>query len=163
MAEEKIKIGAADAEEIPLVYSDRNTPHDLACTGHLRMHFGGSGTEFQSSWFPHQEILNTATFREEFQDTIEKLRNDLLLSRVDMLKYLASHEGAEIMKNGNYGKIFRAETEFNVFYLRCVPVQGDYDCYCYCYNKSMLAQALTMEQSQEQTEEMTEAMGGMST
>ena len=163
MAEEKMKIGAADAEEISLVYSDRNAPHDLACAGHLRMHFGGSGTEFQSSWFPHQEILNTATFREEFQDTIEKLRNDLLLSRVDMLKYLASHEGAEIMKNGNYGKIFRAETEFNVIYLRCVPVQGDYDCYCYCYNKSMLAQALTMEQSQEQTEEMNEAMGGMST
>lgn len=163
MREVKMKIGAAAPDDLKLVYSDENAPHDLACAGHLRMHFGGSGTEFQSSWFPHQEILNTATFREELQDMIKNLRSDLLLSRADMLKYLASHEGAEILKNGNYGKIFRAETEFNVFYLRCVPVQGDYDCYCYCYNKSMLAQALTMEQSQEQAEEMREAMGGMST
>ena len=163
MREVKMKIGAAAPDDLKLVYSDENAPHDLACAGHLRMYFGGSGTEFQSAWFPHQEILNSATFREEFQVTIEKLRNDLLLSRADMLKFLTSHEGAEIKKNGNCGKVFRAETDFNVFYLRCVPAKGDYDCYCYCYNKSMLEQALTMEQAQEQAEEMNETMGGIST
>lgn len=161
MTEGKMEIGAATADEVLLTYSDSKAPHDLACVGHLRMHFGGSGTEFQSSWFAHQEVLNTAAFREELQDTIEWLRSDLLLTRADMQSYLAVHEGAEVERCGSSGKVFRTETDHNVFYLRCVPAKGDYDCYCYCYNKEMLEQALAIEQVQEQREELQ--MGGVST
>ena len=161
MGNKELTISAADEGEVQLTYTDSKAMQNLACVGHLRMHFGGSGTEFQSSWVSHQEVLNTAAFRKELQETIESLRSDLLLTRTDMQKYLASHEGAEIMKNGNYGKVFRAEKESHVFYLRCVPAKGDYDCYCYCYNKAMLEQALAIEQVQEQNEELQ--MGGMST
>ena len=44
MTEEKMQIGAAAEDEVLLTYSDSKAPHDLACVGHLRMHFGGSGT-----------------------------------------------------------------------------------------------------------------------
>ena len=161
MTEEKMQIGAAAADEVLLTYSDSKAPHDLACAGHLRMHFGGSGAEFQSSWFAHQEVLNTASFREDLQETIERLRHDLLLTRADMQRYISNHEGAAILRNDHPGKVFRAETDHNVFYLRCVPARGDYDCYCYCYNKAMLEQALAIEQVQEQREELQ--MGGMTT
>ncbi|MBP0972344.1 MAG: hypothetical protein J5851_00395 [Oscillospiraceae bacterium] len=52
MTEAKMQIIAAAADEVLLTYSDSKAPHDLACVGHLRMHFGGSGTEFQSSELP---------------------------------------------------------------------------------------------------------------
>ena len=29
------------------------------------------------------------------------------------------------------------------FFLRCAPQAGDYDCYCYCYDRGLLEQAMT--------------------
>ena len=41
-----------------------------------------------------------------------------------------------------------------MYFLRCTPLRGDYDCYCYCYDKALFEEVLAEEQAQEPDMEM---------
>ena len=43
------------------------------------------------------------------------------------------------------------QTDSHIFCLRCAPQAGDYDCYCYCYDRNLLEQA--MAQGEDMGEE----------
>ena len=154
---EKIRAVLPDEEERCMFYSDSTAVFADAAVGYLRMDFGKTGSEFWQTWHGKNGSLTDSTFIREINSVLAELRKDLLKNRSAMEKYIREHDGLPIAAYDYHtGKGFKFETENNVFYLRCTPMPGDYDCYCYGYNKMALEQALTAEQDELQT------MGGIS-
>jgi len=138
---DKYKIDIVPCEESPLFYSTQNTERDLeiGCIGHLRADFGNSGNEFWSTWEEHCSELKTQVFQDEFQDLINRLcAADLLKDRTSMSDYCFNNPKAKIIdgQEENYG--FKIKTENYVYYLRCFPLKGDYNLYCYAYERNRL-------------------------
>ena len=110
-----------------------------ACIGHLRGDFGG-GKQFFTTWWPHQnDALNTSEFKQDIDRTVNWLREqpDSPLRDFDTMKkccdrYMPSCEikGAMMPSCG-----FMVKTKQYVYMLRCTPVRGDYQLYCYCYER----------------------------
>jgi hypothetical protein len=138
------KIETATTEEMPLFYSTQDSESDLeiGCIGHLRADFGKNGDEFWATWEDHTPELKTDDFRDEFQDLINRLcAADLLESRTAMSDYCAKNPKATLIdgRENNYG--FKIKTDKYVYYLRCFPLKGDYNLYCYAYKRSRLEKA----------------------
>lgn len=102
------------------------------CVGHLRGDFG-RGDEFWTTWWPHNEDLNTQPFKDELNPLVNQLRPNMLKNRARMYKYLADHPVKPLEKalSRSYG--YRVLTERYEFYIRCMPEPGDYNFYIYCY------------------------------
>lgn len=119
-------------KEQPLLFQPKsNTPAHQTKVGCVRGDFGKSGDEFHHTWFPHKEELNTYEFRTELTRVINSLRSEfshpLLKSRDEMLKYCKEHPENELRGHwieGTY--VFKLEVPKYTFYLRCLPVFGDY-------------------------------------
>lgn len=153
-----VKICVPEESERRFLYTVDEKQIEDACVGYLRMDFDSTGNGFHHTWFGQNNALNNKDFGKEFDAVIGALRHDLLSGRSGMEKYNHAHEGLEIVCWGIHGKGYRAETEQHVYYLRCMPQRGDYDCYCYCYDRALLEQALVAEQEPEESQEM----GGLS-
>ena len=113
------------------------------CIGHLRGDFGSSGIEWYSTWFEHNPELKTQEFSKEIDSVINDLRfgneyGKLMASRDDMARYCYSHPDSSF--EGNYTREygFRADTEKYSFLFRLNLNRGDYNFYCYCYEKEAL-------------------------
>jgi hypothetical protein len=111
------------------------------CIGHLRGDFDRDGNGFFTSWDDHRKDLKTDEFKAELDDVINALRSEecgLLANRSSMRHFVAQNPGSDMVGNycTEYG--FRAETDKYAFLLRCNPIQGDYNFYCYCYVKDWL-------------------------
>lgn len=109
---------------------------ELHCIGHVRIDFGRTGTEFYHTWHPRgPETLNTAEFKEELTFVVDDLRKTVLQDLPSMRKFCRERGGA--ISGGwtqNYGYII--ETERYSYYLRCNPVQGDYQAYLTCFENN---------------------------
>lgn len=109
--------------------------------GHLRGDFGSGGKDFYTTWDEHNSRLKTSEFASEFDDVINYLRSDecgLLASRRSMVDLArknpeSSFKGAYTTEYG-----FRIDTEKHSYLLRCNPTQGDYNFYCFCYQREWL-------------------------
>lgn len=104
--------------------------------GYLRGDFGDKGQEFYYTWFPGcADSLNDASFKLLFDVFVNDLRRDVLRSRNNMEKYFNEHPEFEL--EGGYTKMFGFECRlpFADCYIRCIPVQGDYNFYIRCYKK----------------------------
>lgn len=106
--------------------------------GHLRGDFGSEGTSFYTTWFDENEALKSDAFKAELDDVINALRfnenyGGLLKSRSAMLRYGTAYPDSifEERYTAEYG--FRIDTDSYVYLLRCNPVKGDYNFYCWCY------------------------------
>lgn len=120
-------------------FTHYNAPSDRACIGHLRGDFGETGTTFHHTWWPHNAHLITPSFNTELKDVITGLRqNGLLKDRKTMLARSMRFRTAIIPTEGRNTMAFRIETPEHLFYLRCIPNKGEYNFYCYGYNKTML-------------------------
>ena len=123
-----------------------NSPVDRACIGHLRGDFGETGTGFYHTWWPHNAHLITPSFNTELKDVITGLRqNGLLKDRKTMLARSMRFRTAIIPTEGRNTMAFRIETPEHLFYLRCIPNKGEYNFYCYGYNKTMLMEVLRQQ------------------
>lgn len=108
--------------------------------GHLRGDFG-SGEQFYTTWDEHDDRLKTPEFSSELDDVINELRSNdcgLLKSRRSMAAFArknpeSSFKGAYTTEYG-----FRVDTEKHSYLLRCNPTQGDYNFYCFCYQREWL-------------------------
>ena len=133
-------------EEKDLFYSTRNEPKELGCIGHLRGDFGSDGDEFFSVWFPHEcAELNDQRFKSVFDTLINQLRKEgqVLSGRTEMERYCLPHQACKLLNpyvDKSWG--FRIYSPHYAFYLRCMPVKGDYNFYIYCYDKNMLLDKL---------------------
>ena len=107
--------------------------------GYLRADFGSSGKEFFSSWNDFRKDLKTDEFKTEFDDVINSLRenNGVLSGRGAMLKYCYDTPGSSFENDRNeYG--VRVDTEKYSYLMRLNPNRGEYNLYCYCYEKKWL-------------------------
>ena len=111
------------------------------CIGHLRADMGSNGKCFYSSWDDHNPALKTQTFKDELDNVINALRFDaayggILKNRDALSKYCYSHPEASFENDREWG--VRADTERYVYFLRLNPHRGEYNLYCYCYERGML-------------------------
>lgn len=110
------------------------------CIGHLRGDFADSGYGFYATWFDHRAQWKTDEFKAELDDVINALREDkgLLHNRYDMSAF--AKRSPESAFKGNYCTefCFRVDTEKYAYLLRCNPIRGDYNFYCYCYVREWL-------------------------
>lgn len=111
--------------------------------GHLRGDFDSSGNEFHSTWFDEVKSRKTDEFKAEFQEVIDALRFDeqyggLLASRSTMQKYGRSQPDSAFEGNYTTEYGFRMDTKQFAYLLRCIPVKGDYNFYCWCFEAKWL-------------------------
>lgn len=145
----KYQIKCADAEQKSMFYSDCEPALQNACVGHLRMDFG-SGNEFYSLWFGSREDLNDSAFKADLQEVVNELRKDgLLKNRREMQRFCDAHQSLNLDESCG----FSVETDSHLFLLRCRPERGNYDCYCYCYDKRELL--LAQEQRELEAQVMS--------
>lgn len=104
--------------------------------GYLRGDFDRSGYGFHTTWNDHSQRLKTDEFKAELDDVINALRSDeygLLKDRPAMKSFADKHTDSAFKGNycTEYG--FRVDTEKHAYLLRCSPIKGDYNFYCFCY------------------------------
>jgi hypothetical protein len=135
--------------EISLLFSDDKNDAERVCIGHLRVDFGRSGSEFWLTWFDHCSELKTCSLRKELDAVVNHLREDgnMLHSLTELSKYCRTHRDAHLplaFRDDSYG--FKIYTKAHCYYIRAMLTQGDYNIYCYCYNRERLEQYLTATQ-----------------
>lgn len=142
-----------DRSEEMLFYSCDDEEIQAARIGHLRIDFG-SGEEFHSTWWDTTPEMNDSGFKKDLGAVVNSLRNNLLSDREFMAALLRTMDSLDL---GGRGKGLKVQTDRNVFYLRCLPQAGEYDCYCYCYDREMLEQAMSQNEMMDEEIEL----GGM--
>ena len=142
----KISITAADKSEEKLFYACDEENILAAKIGHMRFDFG-NGRAFYGSWFGGNGVLNDDEFRAEFNEITKELRNDLLKDRTAMGKYIRENPSLNL---GSRGNGYKVQTDEHTYYLRCKPQAGDYDCYCFCYERDLLEQAMAEDICEEE-------------
>ena len=142
----KIKITAADKGEEKLFYACDEEEIKAAKIGHMRFDFG-NGRQFYGTWFSGNDELNDEDFKAEFNEVTKILRSDLLKDRSAMDKFIREHPSLDL---GSRGNGYKVQTDEHTYYLRCKPQPGDYDCYCFCYEREPLEQAMTEDMAEEE-------------
>ena len=107
--------------------------------GYLRADMGASGKEFFSTWNDFRESLKTDEFKTEFDNVINDLRSEggLLASLHALENYCIVHPEAHFDEySREYG--VRVDTERYSYLMRLNPNEGEYNLYCYCYEKEWL-------------------------
>ena len=110
--------------------------------GHLRADMDSSGTGFFSSFFNFRADLKTEDFKTEFDAVINALRFDesyggILKDRSALSSYCHGTPESSFGGDGReFG--FRVDTKQYSYMLRLNPNRGEYNLYCYCYQKKWL-------------------------
>lgn len=106
--------------------------------GYLRADFGSNGNEFWTTWNDFRKDLKTDEFKAEFDDVINGLRDgDVLSGRKSMSSYCYSTPDSSFNDDRNHYGI-RLDTEKYSYLMRFNPNRGEYNLYCYCYQKEWL-------------------------
>ena len=106
--------------------------------GYLRADFGSAGNEFWTTWNDFRKDLKTEEFKAEFDDVINGLRDgDVLSGRKAMSSYCYSTPDSSFNDDRNHYGI-RLDTEKYSYLMRFNPNRGEYNLYCYCYQKEWL-------------------------
>lgn len=152
-------VTAADKSEEKLFYNCDDEGIKAAKIGHLRMDFG-NGRQFFSTWWDNGTGMNDGSFKRDLGRLIDSLRKTLLSDRSLMADFICKTDSLDL---GDRGNGFKVQTDDNVFFLRCLPQAGEYDCYCYCYDRELLEQAMSQTDSEDMAEEESGdiTMGGM--
>ncbi len=126
----------ATPEEQGFCFSREGDSIDKACVGHLRGDFGSMGNAFYTSWFDHEKNLVTEEFSCELDNVINGLRKaGVLADRTVMQTQVYSTPAAIIKSQYRTEAAFRLETKDYLYFLRCIPMRGDYNFYCYAFQK----------------------------
>ena len=110
--------------------------------GHLRADMDSSGTGFFSSFFNFRADLKMEDFKTEFDEVINALRFDenyggILKDRSALSFYCHGIPESSFGGDGReFG--FRVDTKQYSYMLRLNPNRGEYNLYCYCYQKKWL-------------------------
>lgn len=106
--------------------------------GYLRADFGSNGNEFWTTWNDFRKDLKTDEFKAEFDEVINGLRDgDVLSGRKAMSSYCYSTPDSSFNDDCNHYGI-RLDTGKYSYLMRFNPNRGEYNLYCYCYQKEWL-------------------------
>ena len=110
--------------------------------GYLRADMDSNGKGFFSTFFDFRDDLKSENFKAEFDDVINALCFDdsyggVLKDRSALGSYCYRNPESSIgSERREYG--FRADTQNYSYLLRLNPNRGEYNLYCYCYQKKWL-------------------------
>lgn len=110
--------------------------------GYLRADMDSDGKGFFSTFFDFRADLKTEDFKTEFDEVINALRFDenyggALKDRTSLAAYCRRSQESSFGGDGRkFG--FRADTEQYSYLLRLNPNKGEYNLYCYCYQRKWL-------------------------
>ena len=125
-------------------FQDETQDESTDCIGHLRADFGSGGDGFYSSWWDHIAELKSPDFKVELDEVINSLRADgFLKDRSAMTKYCYSRYDANYGDGQNWG--VRVDTDRYAYLMRLNPNRGEYNLYCYCYERDRLDRHLRTE------------------
>lgn len=108
--------------------------------GYLRADFGSTGKEFYSTWNDFRKNLKTDEFKKEFDAVINNFRfgdGNFLGGRSDMSKFCYAHPESRYADDRNHYGV-RVDTEQYSYLMRLNPNRGEYNLYCYCYQREWL-------------------------
>ena len=94
------------------------------------------GNSFFFTWTDRWKRYRTDSFGAELDGVINALRSPeygLLESRSAMTDYVREHPDSLFGADRGAVSGFRVDTGEHAYLVRCNPVQGDYNFYCYCY------------------------------
>lgn len=115
---------------------------EQACIGHLRGDFA-QGTEFWTTWWDHQEELKDQDFMNELDSVVNALRKDGPLKNLSAMQgFCWKHKQAQMSPESGkdyYG--FRVDTPRRRYYMRFLPLRGNYNFYIYCHQTDKLERA----------------------
>ena len=148
-----IRPTAGDEADLLFSHSDRDT--ELGCIGHLRADFGRSGKEFHSTWWEHCGDLKTQAFKDELNVVIDHLREkgNMLDGYNGLMNFCGENPGSRLessYRDDSYG--FRIDTVDHSYFLRGCLTRGDYNLYCYCYERGRLEQYLAATRQTQEAE-----------
>lgn len=152
------RLEKVEQSEFAYMFHAANETQDRGCICYIRGYFDNSIDErFQASAMienkENYKKFHTDDFRRECDNIINYFRfqsdTPILKSRIRM------HNAAYDTKAERYAadkEIFgyRVTTEQNVYYFRCDPRQGQYNFYCYCYNKKAFERYKNIQKSKKQ-------------
>lgn len=110
--------------------------------GYLRADMDSNGKGFFSSFNDFRADLKTPEFKTEFDEVINGLRFDdnfggMLKDRSSLAAYCRAYPQSCITEDRReFG--FRADTADYAYMLRLNPNKGEYNLYCYCYQRKWL-------------------------
>lgn len=132
------------AEEQKYTYAQsQQIQMQTGAIGYLRGDFDSNGTGFHTTWFDEVGSRNTEEFKAEINPVIDALRFDeryggLLAGRSAMREYGKSQPESAFEGNYTTEYGFRIDTGNYAYLLRCIPVKGDYNFYCWCFERKWL-------------------------
>ena len=106
--------------------------------GYLRADMDSDGNGFFSTWNDFRPDLKTSTFKEEFDDVINNLREKdrILSNRSNLASYCYATPESSFGNEREYG--VRVDTLKYSYLMRLNPHKGEYNLYCYCYQREWL-------------------------
>lgn len=126
-----VKLKLVEANERDRLYAcpAESVNEESPYIGYMRFDFG-HGNEFWHTWFDGNNILKTVIFQKKFQEVVDFMRQNKILSTFDaMLDICKKSEWARIDTNV-YG--FKIIENNYIYYLRCSIEKHDYS-YIFCY------------------------------
>ena len=137
-----LKIRALTEEERKYTYAQSmQLDGQTGNIGYLRGDFGSSGKQFFSTWTDRWKRYRTDAFGAELDGVINALHSPeygLLESRAAMTDFVREHPDSLFGTDRGMVSGFRVDTGEHAYLIRCNPVQGDYNFYCYCYVSEFL-------------------------
>lgn len=119
-----------------------SSPQEQAYIGHLRGDFG-RGTEFWTTWRDYHEELKGQEFKDELDHLVNSLRESGPLKDLrSMERFCREHAQARMSpKAGTEYYGFRVDAPQHRYYLRFLPLRGNYNFYIYCYQTDKFERA----------------------
>ena len=140
MSDEKYPLIETGVSEEDMFFS--TDFQDQACIGHLRGDFG-SGTEFWTTWWDHHDELKDQDFKNELDDVVNTLRRDGPLKNLRAMEQFCRKHSQFRMPESSMGYHgFRVDTARHRYYLRMLPLRGNYNFYIYCYKTDLLEKTI---------------------
>ncbi len=112
-----------EATENKMFYRDDDNKQGV---GYLRGDFGRSGDDFYHSWSDAGNGRNTMEFKNEFQDVMTLLRNDILKDHKSCVEYCSRHPEAKLPDGDGRRYGFKLETDARQYFVRCTTLKDDY-------------------------------------
>ena len=159
----KFELRPASPDEAGIFYAlPPDEDERLGAIGHVRIDFGYQGQEFWHTWWPRgPEELNSPEFRDELDQVMNQLRQNVLKDLTSMKRWCYSHSG-EISSGWtpNFGYV--VETDRYRYCLRCNPVEGDYQAYLTAFDLQVQEMNQVQEQQSNPGQAQGPELGGMS-
>ena len=108
--------------------------------GYLRADFGSNGNEFWTTWNDFRKDLKTDDFKKEFDLVINSYRfgdGEFLSGRSTMSKFCYSTPKAATKMTAIITAFVLIPKRYS-YLMRLNPNRGEYNLYCYCYQKEWL-------------------------